>query len=152
MNSMKLISLLTFKVFIFFIAIAAFFGGHVAMSNQDIEIQWEWLAGRQIETKLLVEVKKISKASTGFFGIGASPSLANALSDATNVVATVVSGQENLNGKTISMRIPGVEANKLKAGHLGAVALISNNICVCVSATPTDKYELEKWLSKWSCQ
>jgi hypothetical protein len=142
---------LTFKFFIFFIATMAFFGGRLAMSDQDIEIKWEWPAGRQIETKLLINIKKISKASTGFFGIGASPSLANALPDATDVVASVIFGQENLIGKTISMRMPGVEANKLKVGEPAAVALVSNNICICVSAAPRDTHDLEDWFQKWSC-
>ena len=123
------------------------------MSNQIIEIKWEWPAGRAIETKLLINVTKISKASKGFFGIGASPSMANTLPDATDVVASVASGPENLMGKTISIRIPGVEANKLKVGEHAALALVnSNTICVCVSAVPTDTHEIESWFNKWNCK
>jgi len=121
------------------------------MSDQIIEVKWEWPAGRQMETKILINVKKISKASRGFFGIGASPSLADAIPEATDVVATVIAGQENLIGKTISMRVPGVEANKLKVGEPAAVALVNSNISICVSAAPTDKGELDNWFNKWSC-
>jgi len=121
------------------------------MSDQIIEVKWEWPAGRQMETKILINVKKISKASTGFFGIGASPSLADAIPEATDVIATVIAGQENLIGKTISMRVPGVEADKLKVGGPAAVALVENTISICVSAVPPDKGELDNWFNKWNC-
>jgi len=124
------------------------------MSNQTLEIKWEWPAGRQIETKLLADIKKISKASKGLFGIGASPSMANALPDATDVVASVVSGPENLVGKDLSMRIPGVEADKLKVGEHAAIGLVENNtIGICVSAAPTaDTHALKDWLNRWNCE
>lgn len=144
---------LNFILFIIFIAMLALFGGSPAMSNQVIEIKWEWLAGRTIETKLLIDVTKISKVSKGVFGIGASPSIADTLPDATDVVASVVSGSERLIGKSISLRIPGVEANKLKVGEHAALALVnSNTICVCVSAVPTNTQEIESWLNKWDCK
>lgn len=142
---------LNLKFLVFFIAAMAFFGGRTVMSAQIIKITWEWPAGRQLETKLLINIDKISKASTGFFGIRASPSMADAIPDATEVVATVISGQEDLVGKIISMRIPGVEAKKLKVGEPAAIALVDNNISICVSAAPPNKHELENWFSTWNC-
>lgn len=121
------------------------------MSDQNIKIEWEWPAGRQLESKLLVKIIKISKASTGFLGIGASPSMANAIPEATDVVASVISGQENLIGKTISMRIPGIEASKLKVDQPAAIALVNNNICICVSVSPTNTQDVASWFNNWSC-
>lgn len=103
------------------------------MSDQAIELKWEWPAGRHIEAKMLIDVQKMSKASKGFFGIGASSSLANALPDATDVVGTVLTGPDRLMGKRISMRIPDVEAQKLKLGEHAGIGLVGGNtICVCV--------------------
>ncbi|WP_288053585.1 hypothetical protein [Methylobacter sp.] len=137
-----------------FIATMAFSGGCSAMSTQPLEIKWEWPAGRQMETKLLINIKKISKASKGLFGIGASPSMANALPDATDVSASIESGQENLVGRELSIRIPGMEAQKLKVGEHAAIGLVEGNtIGICVSAAPTaDKQELANWFNQWRCE
>jgi hypothetical protein len=56
-------------------------------------------------------------------------------------------------GKTVSLRVPGAEANKLKAGEPAAIALVSgNSICVCVAAAPiTETSALKRWLDGWNC-
>lgn len=121
------------------------------MSDQHIDIEWEWPAGRQLESKMLINVTQMSKASKGFLGMGASPSLANALPDATIVIGSVMSGSEQLIGKTISIRLPGVEAKKLKLGEPAAVALIGSSVCICVAAKPADTGEVSAWFNGWNC-
>lgn len=121
------------------------------MPTQDLQIPWEWPAGRQIESKLLVHIQKISKASKGILGIGASPSLANAIPDATDVAASIVAGPKSLIGLNLSMRLPGMEANKLKVGKHAVIGLAVGEI-VCVFASPEiDGQHPENWLSQWDC-
>lgn len=150
---MKHTTSLMIRLFIIFIAIAALFGARLSMSNQIIEVKWEWLSDRAIENKLLVKVEEVSKVSKGFFGIRASPSMADTLPEATDVIVSVVSGSEKLMGKTISVRMPGVEANKLKVGEYAAFALLNDDsICVCVSVVPKDMGAVNNWLENWNCK
>lgn len=124
------------------------------MSAQSVEYKWEWPAGRQPGSKLLVKVGKVAKASRGFFGIGASPSMADALPEATDVTATVVAGPAALVGKSVSLRLPGMEAARLKAGELAAYGLVDEaGPCICVAAAPSqDAAAAGNWLSGWTCQ
>ncbi|WP_148268757.1 hypothetical protein [Azoarcus olearius] len=124
------------------------------MSAHSFAPKWEWPAGRQVETRLLVKVDKIAKASKGFLGIGASPSLADALPDATDVSVTVVAGPAPLAGKAAVLGMPGMEAAKLKAGALAGVGLIEGGaLFVCVAAAPSqDAAAAQKWLESWRCE
>lgn len=133
---------------------AAISGGFSQMSAQTLALKWEWPAGRQVDSKILVKVGKIAKASKGFLGIGASPSLADALPDATDVTATVVAGPDALVGKTVTLGLPGMEAAKLKAGELAGFGLLANGaLCICVAAAPSqDAAQAGTWLEGWSCR
>ncbi|QDF98090.1 hypothetical protein CJ010_16875 [Azoarcus sp. DD4] len=133
---------------------AAISGGFLPMSAQTVEFKWEWPAGRPVGTRILVKVGKVAKASKGFFGIGASPSLADALPDATDVTATVLAGPAALVGKSVLLRLPGMEAAKLKAGELAGFGLIEDGgLCICVAAAPSqDAAAAGNWLAGWTCQ
>lgn len=124
------------------------------MSNRTIELHWEWLAGRKMETKVLVKVENIAKVSKGLFGIGGSPSNADALPDPRDLEAAVISGQEEMIGRRIRIRLPGMEANKLTVGDHAALGLISgNSVCSCVAPVPVKTPEAEQtWFAQWSCQ
>jgi hypothetical protein len=127
--------------------------GSIAMSNQAIELHWEWLAGRPMETKVLVKVDSIAKVSKGLFGMGASPSVASALPDPKDLEVSVISGPGQLVGQRLRLRLPGVEAGKLTVGAHAALGLITNNtVCSCVAAVPTTNPQEEvAWLAQWSC-
>ena len=124
------------------------------MSNQTIELKWEWPAGRKIETKLLLRVEKIKPASKGLFGIGASPSLANALPEATDVSAQVLTGPDAMVGKTVEIQLPGLEARKLVKGEMAALGLLQNKaLAVCIDHVPKQDMEpAQQWLQQWNCQ
>ncbi len=123
------------------------------MSIKSIDIKWEWPATRSVESKMLVKIEKIDKASKGFFGIGASPSLAAALPDATDVLASVVSGPTHFVGKLLALQLPGMEAAKLKVGERAAIGLIENNtISICLAAVPADTADMATWLANWNCK
>ena len=123
------------------------------MSKTPLMLKWEWPAGRTMEAKLLAQVKEIKKASKGLFGSAAAPSNANALPEATDIVMEVTSGPVDLAGKTVTLRVPGMEAAKLRSGMPAAFGLVQgNSTCICVAAAPAgDVAELEKWFSGWSC-
>jgi len=53
------------------------------MASSTGDLKWEWPAGRAIGTQLLVQVEAIQPVSRALFGIKASPSMADALPDAT---------------------------------------------------------------------
>lgn len=124
------------------------------MSNQEIRLKWEWPAGRQIEAKVLVKVDDIAKVSKGLLGIGASPSLADALPDPRDVTVSVISGPQALTGRKLTLRLPAMESDKLKVDGHAAFGLIENNaVCVCVAAAPATNSEEEKtWFQQWSCR
>ncbi|MCX7113496.1 MAG: hypothetical protein NTX45_26035 [Proteobacteria bacterium] len=140
--------------FILSITLLALCGVTTAMANEYLKLKWEWPAGRQIETKILANVQGIEKVSKGFFGIGDSPSLADSLPDAKDVVVAVISGSEALVGQTLTLRVPGMEADKLKVGGHAALGLINNNsVCVCVSVVPVkNPDEIKTWFNQWICQ
>lgn len=133
---------------------AAISGGFSQMSAHTLALKWEWPAGRQADSKVLVRIGKIAKASKGFFGIGASPSLADALPDATDVTATVVAGPDALAGKTVTLGLPGMEAARLKTGELAGFGLLADGaLCICVAAAPSqDVAQAKNWLDGWTCR
>lgn len=99
-------------------------------------------------------------APIGFFGqgntgsSGGAPSLANSLPDAKDVEASAISGPESLIRQKISLRLPGIEADKLKVGEYAAFGFINGNtICICVAKVPTNTLDdAIIWLSQWDCQ
>lgn len=122
------------------------------MARADMDIKWEWPAGRRIESKFLVQVVGIVKESRGFFGIGESPSMADALPDAKVVTARVVKGEVGRIGQTVKMRLPGIEADKLHLTGYAAVGLVErNSICICLDVAPADMTQMERWYEGWSC-
>jgi hypothetical protein len=141
----------TVALAVFVITIVA--GGSFAMGSKVPALKWEWPAGRPVETKLLVQVRSISKASKGFLGIGASPSFADSLPDATDIVATVVAGPSALVGSTVSLRVPGAEVKSLVQDRFAALGLVSDNtICTCIAEAPTNNLaEAQTWLRDKAC-
>lgn len=124
------------------------------MSNQMIEVKWEWPAGRKIETKLLLRIEKIKPASKGLFNSLGSPSLANALPEATDISAKVLNGPEAMVGKIFDVQVPGLEARKLVAGEMAAIGLLQNmTVAICIDHAPKQNLEQnQQWLKQWSCQ
>ena len=100
------------------------------MSDFDTQLKWEWPAGRAVETTVLVRVMRVSKSSKGLFGILGSPSLANALPDATDVVAVVDGGAKALGGKTILVQMPGVNALFAVGDEVELELIDHDKICV----------------------
>ncbi|MBP7790633.1 MAG: hypothetical protein KA024_02285 [Zoogloea sp.] len=133
--------------------LAALLGGCIDMSSKAVELKWEWPAGRHIESKLLINVSSIKRLSSGPFGVKLSPSLADALPEATEIEATVVIGEKEWLGKAIRIKIPGMEASKLREGGGAVAGLINDSICICLSPTPNlSQDDLQSWFDNWVCR
>lgn len=124
------------------------------MATSAVELKWEWPAGRAIDRLLLVRVDSVQPASRGLFGIKASPSMAAALPDATDVVATVDEQSPVLAGQRLKLELPGMEARKLKAGGWAALGLIEGHtVCACVEPSPADSATAARqWLPDARCR
>ncbi|MGH9887935.1 MAG: hypothetical protein ACREBE_20550 [bacterium] len=134
------------------VTINSCFLGCRSMSGNKLDLQWEWPAGRQAESRLLVQVDSIAKASKGVLEIGRSPSMANNLPDATDVTGTVTAGPEGFVNRTVRLRLPGVEAAKLVGGAPAGFGLVGESTVVCVAPAPSrDPATNNKWLTDWSC-
>lgn len=123
------------------------------MAADTLELQWEWPAGRAIASAVLVKVESVRPAAKGLFGILGSPSIANALPEATEVRAVVDGQDARFAGREITLRLPGVEARKLAAGGWAAFGLLADaQVCACVQAAPVgDAEALRRWVAGWKC-
>lgn len=123
------------------------------MASSSLELKWEWPAGRTSDMAALVKVQSIKPASKGFFGILASPSMANALPEATDVSFIFDEQGPHNAGQVATVRLPGVEARKLEVGSWAAIGLLeSGRVCACVQAAPkVNVDELRRWIAAWKC-
>lgn len=131
--------------------------GCKAMSDKAVEMKWEWPAGRPVASKLLLQVDALEKASSGWFGFGRSPSLADNLPDAHTLQASVVAGPPAWQGRQVTISLPGPEAKKLTVGTRAGLALTSpldakHPVVICVAAAPTAGQSAEQWLENWTCE
>ncbi len=131
--------------------------GCKAMSENPVEMKWEWPAGRPVASKLLLQVDTLEKASSGWFGIGRSPSLADNLPDAHTLQASVLVGPPMWQGRKLTLQLPGPEAKKLTVGTRAGLALTSPSgakqpVAICVAAAPTSGSSAEQWLDAWTCE
>jgi hypothetical protein len=118
-----------------------------------MQLTWEWPTKRAMEGKALVQINHSAPASTGWFGLRASPSMADALPEATDLTGVVLTGPSGWEGRTIALRLPGLDARKLEVGKPAAWGLLKNNTtCICVAPTPPLKDDqLRAWFDNWSC-
>lgn len=123
------------------------------MARNNESLNWEWPAGRKLETRLLIRIVSIEPVSRGIFGIATSPSLAQSLPDAHDVIAVAVTASNSGQERKVTVRLPGIEAKKLKVGGLGALGLISSGrTCICVEQPPIpDSADAQVWIASWQC-
>lgn len=101
----------------------------------------------------MVKVVSTQPTSGGSLGILWSPSMADALPEATDMVGWVLIGPQALQGQQIRLRLPGIEARKLAVGQPAALGLIGgDHICICVAAAPVQEDAASRrWLDAWKC-
>ena len=83
--------------------------------------------------------------SAGLFGIGKSPSLASNFPNPT--VITGISHEQINTGKSISIVVPELEIETLKAGNYAVLGIVKPNICICI--IPVESADID--ISSVSC-
>lgn len=116
--------------------------GGCAMSA-DIELKWEWSAGRLPEQNLLVHVNAIRKISDGLFGVSRSPSLSDSLPDPQILKGTVVNTSNELDGKSISIVIPKLEIESIKSDGYAVLGLVDKSTCICIISVSNKDTDIE---------
>jgi hypothetical protein len=102
--------------------------------DEELELTWQWPAGRAVEVRLLVRIESVHRARRGFFGIRNSPSLAGSMPDPYDIIGIVVDGPHAFQNSTVELRVPGAETVGLEVGRLAVLGLLSNGlICVCIA-------------------
>ncbi len=123
-----------------FVLLITLLTGGCAMSA-DIELKWEWPAERKPTDRILIKVENIKNKSSGFFAIGASPSLAENVPDPVIITGKIVHGDEFTDGKSLQVTAPKLEVESLKASSYAVVGMIEKNVCICI--VPVDSPDID---------
>ena len=100
--------------------------------SADVELNWEWPAGRPIEDKLVVKIDGVKAQKSGIFGFKKTPSFAANVPEPTAVTGTVVKATTGLNGKTIQVIAPALEIVNVEAGGYAVFGVVDSATCVCI--------------------
>ena len=101
-------------------------------------LHWQWRAHRATKNVVTATIADIQKASTGLFGIGGSPSMADALPDPI-VVSFAVAGAPAKTSKTLKLKMPRLELGVLKVGDSVTLEFVEDDICVAVLPASASK-------------
>ena len=101
----------------------------------DNTINWEWPGGRAPDKVVRVRVLEVTPESRRWFGIGNSPSLANAIPDPVRIrvepVPSVEQPQVVLASDTL--RIPKLELGKIEVGATVDLSLLGPNVVIALT-------------------
>ena len=116
--------------------------GACAMSD-NIELTWEWPDGRVSDQKFLIKVNNVESKSSGFFGIGKSPSIASNIPSPV-VLAGEILKDEMLAGKNIKITLPKLELESIKSGDYVVVGVMDENTCICIVKVDSSSEDISK--------
>ncbi len=103
----------------------------------DETIKWEWPAGRSATATVRARVLEIKPERKGWFGIGNSPSMADALPDPVVLRFEVLSStDEKLQLPGNALRLPKLELGAAALGDVVEISLIGNGVAVGVTRVP----------------
>jgi hypothetical protein len=124
------------------------------MASGTLYLAWEWPAERAVTSKLVIRISNIKAHSTGWFGIGRSPSIAGVQPDPTDISGEIILGPASLNGREVSLTVPKVKAQTLKVGNLGLLGVVDDGkTVICVEEVPDlAGVELNDWVRQKVCQ
>ena len=100
--------------------------------SADIELKWEWPADRKITDRLLIKVDSIRPKSSGFFGVGGSPSLAESVPDPMILSGVVTKGGDFTDGKSIRVVVPKLEIGIIKRSTYAMLGIVEKDTCICI--------------------
>ena len=96
----------------------------------DITLSWDYRDGRTSDYWVMIKVVSIKPAPKGFFGIKQSPSMLDWIPNATVLKGLVVSDDEALSGKSLTLTLSANEVEKVKAGDTLCLGIVHNEICI----------------------
>lgn len=136
------------------IEVATPFSNLAPLEMEELDLSWQWPAGRQVGVKLLVQLDLLEPTKRGLLGIGNSPSLAGSLPDPHELAGIVTHGPSEFQGNRVLLRIPGIETAGLTVGGIVALGLLGDGTtCVCIDPAPiVNDSERIEWLNNWSCE
>ena len=103
-------------------------------------LRWEWRANRAIVSTISGTLMSVEKESSGWFGIRASPSMADSMPDP--VVATITTkptAESDAKVSTYTLRLPKKELEPLVVGDLLLLEMINPTTCVGVKVDAASK-------------
>lgn len=98
-----------------------------------IHLNWQWPAGRAVEQTLLINIESIAKYSPLISRIRNSPSLAEAIPDRYIIKGIEIKDAINQKNLSLSLVLPLLEIDGLKAGGNAKLGIVDGNICICIS-------------------
>ena len=116
--------------------------GACAMSD-NIELTWEWPDGRVSDQKFLIKVNNVESKSSGFFGIGKSPSIASNIPSPVVLTGEILK-DEMLEGKSIKVTLPKLELESIKSGDYAVVGVMDGNTCICIVKVASSSEDISK--------
>jgi hypothetical protein len=123
-------------------------------SGKDVQLRWEGSAGRQPETKLVVQVQKLEVAGQGVLGqLENHPSLAHSMPDPVDLKASVLHHTGAWSGASVALRYPKYKLPDAAAHDRLALAVIGQQVCICLAHVPSGlaNAALDDWLAQWNC-
>lgn len=120
--------------------------------KSDIELSWQWPAGRTPDKRVALRVEAIEAKTGGLFGAQRSPSIAQNVPDPTWLRGTVLAGDAAWHDKRVALLLPKLELPKVAVSDRVALAVLGD-ACICIAEVPRSvaDSELSTWLSSWSC-
>ncbi|MEI2743426.1 MAG: hypothetical protein V9G63_13530 [Candidatus Competibacter sp.] len=140
--------------FILLLTTAFLVGEHTMSQSREtaLNLKWEWPGDRTPDYRILVRVDRLAQPDQGLFGWKKSPSLASALPDPIELTGTVIAGQQDWLGKTITLSLPKLELASAGEGDRVAMGVLIQNVCICIAKAPDPlPGDAERWLASWRC-
>ena len=105
--------------------------------SAEITLKWEWPADRSADSKLMIEVVKVTEEGDGLFGLKRSPSLVDNVPDPVTVHGIIVKQRSELDRKTVTVLLPKLELNNIKAQQFAVLGIVGNTTCICIKPIPS---------------
>jgi hypothetical protein len=120
-----------------------------------VQLQWEGAAGRQPESKLVVQVRERKEGAPGTLGqLGNHPSLARSVPSPVDIQAAVLAHTGSWSAPNVALRYPKYKLPDAALNERLALGVLGQNVCICLARVPGDVADaaLPEWLAHWQCE
>ncbi len=117
--------------------------------NMDININWEWPAGRKLEHRVVSQVLELKTAKKML----QSPSIVGNLPEPMSLRVKVLQEGHFNEGVTITLILPKAELEGITSGSRVLLGMVDNDTAVCVIPMPDGLSDAEQsaWLEQAEC-